>query len=205
MQEIAIEEPRLSRWLFNSTGAAWIWLVARLYFGYEWLQAGWGKVTGTEGGFWTWHWAYTNDSWLRTSKPLQGFVGYALSGAAQGPHSAVNYGWYATFLRWLGNPGPASAFSKIIALGEVAIGIALIIGLFTGIAAFFAGMLTMSFGLAGVSGVNPVFFLFEVLLILAWRNAGYYGLDRYVLPALGTPWHKGRVFEQEQPQHAQAA
>jgi thiosulfate dehydrogenase [quinone] large subunit len=34
-----------------------------------------------------------------------------------------------------------------------------------------------------------------VLLVLAWRNAGYYGLDRYVLPALGTPWHRGTAFE----------
>ena len=43
--------------------------------------------------------------------------------------------------------------------------------------------------------IAVVFFLFEVMLILAWRNAGYYGLDRYVLPALGTPWHPGKVFE----------
>jgi len=40
-----------------------------------------------------------------------------------------------------------------------------------------------------------VFFLAAVLLVLAWRNAGYYGLDRYVLPALGTPWHRGTAFE----------
>ena len=32
------------------------------------------------------------------------------------------------------------------------------------------------------------------LLILAWRNAGWYGLDRFVLPKLGTPWHRGEVF-----------
>jgi thiosulfate dehydrogenase [quinone] large subunit len=24
--------------------------------------------------------------------------------------------------------------------------------------------------------------------MLAWRVAGYYGLDRYLLPMLGTPW-----------------
>jgi thiosulfate dehydrogenase [quinone] large subunit len=39
-----------------------------------------------------------------------------------------------------------------------------------------------------------MFFLFEILLILAWRNAGYIGLDRWVLPALGTPWQPGTVF-----------
>jgi len=33
-----------------------------------------------------------------------------------------------------------------------------------------------------------------ILLILAWKVAGYYGVDRYMLPALGTPWEPGRVF-----------
>ena len=202
-----IEEPRFAKWLFDSRQAAWIWLVARLYLGYEWLHAGFEKVTGTEGGFWTWHFAYTGDSWLKSSAGLQGFTAYAVKGGAgQGPHSAVNYGWYASFLNWLGHPGPAAFFSKVIALGEMAIGIALIIGLFVGIAAFFAGTLNFTFGLAGVAGVNPVFFVLEVLLVLAWRNAGYIGLDRYVLPALGTPWHKGKVFEHEsQPTQGQLA
>jgi hypothetical protein len=35
---------------------------------------------------------------------------------------------------------------------------------------------------------------FAGLLILAWRNAGWYGLDRYLLPRLGTPWHRGELF-----------
>ncbi len=133
------------------------------------------------------------DYWLTSTAPLKGFVGFALKGAAQGPHSSVNYGWYAAFLRWVGGSG-AGIMSKVIALGELAIGIALILGLFTGIAAFLAGMLSMSFGLAGVAGVNPVFFLGEVLLVLGWRNAGYIGLDRWVLPALGTPWSPGKLF-----------
>ena len=29
--------------------------------------------------------------------------------------------------------------------------------------------------------------------MLAWKVAGYYGLDRYVLPLLGTPWHPGPI------------
>jgi thiosulfate dehydrogenase (quinone) large subunit len=68
------------------------------------------------------------------------------------------------------------------------------VGLFTGIAAFFGVLLTTAFGLAGIAGVNPVFLILEVLLVLAWRNAGWIGLDRFVLPKLGTPWEPGPLF-----------
>ena len=30
--------------------------------------------------------------------------------------------------------------------------------------------------------------LAALLLILAWKVAGWWGLDRFLLPALGTPW-----------------
>jgi thiosulfate dehydrogenase (quinone) large subunit len=178
-EAVSIQEPKAASWLFNSAPAAWIWLVVRVYLGYEWAHAGYEKIF--------------TDHWLTNAAGLKGFIGFALQGAGQGDHSAVNYGWYAAFMRWIGGSG-AGVMSKAIALGELAIGIALILGLFTGVAAFFAGLLSVSFGLAGVAGVNPSFFVMEVLLILAWRNAGYIGLDRYVLPALGTPWEPGRVF-----------
>ncbi len=183
---VGSEEPRFARFLFNNPKAAWIWLIPRLYFGYEWAHAGYEKVFGVG-----------QASWLSSTAPLKGFAGYALSGAGQGPHSAVNYGWYAAFLRWVGGSG-AGIMSKVIALGELAIGVALILGLFTGIAAFFAGTLTMSFGLAGVAGVNPVFFLFEVLFILAWRVVGLIGLDRYALQLVGTPWNPARASDQKE-------
>jgi thiosulfate dehydrogenase (quinone) large subunit len=186
---VTIGEPRIARFLFNSSAAAWLWLVARVWLGYQWLHAGWEKITGTESG---WHLAFTHDSWLRTSAGLKGFAGFALSNAGK-PHAAVNYGWYAAFLRWIEHSG-AGFMAPVIAIGEATIGLALILGIFTGVAAFAGGLLTVSFGLSGVAGVNPVFFVFEVLFILAWRNAGYYGLDRYILPALGTPWHPGRLF-----------
>jgi thiosulfate dehydrogenase [quinone] large subunit len=37
-------------------------------------------------------------------------------------------------------------------------------------------------------------FAVAILLILGWKVAGYYGLDRYLLPALGTPWRPGKAF-----------
>ena len=187
-QTVEFGEPRFARWLFASPSAAWIWLLARLYVGYLWLHAGWEKVTGTSGGTFEWHFAFTDESWLKSSAGLKGFATFALS-QSKGPHAAVNYGWYAAFLRWLEHSGGWMA--PIIAVGEVLIGLGLILGLFTAIAAFFGGTLTVAFGLAGVAGVNPVFLVLEMLLVLAWRNAGYIGLDRFLLPALGTPWEPG--------------
>ncbi|HEY6057740.1 MAG TPA: hypothetical protein VIV06_06895, partial [Candidatus Limnocylindrales bacterium] len=61
-------------------------------------------------------------------------------------------------------------------------------GALTGIAAFFGALMNMSFLLAGSSSVNPIMFTFAVGLMLAWKVAGYYGLDRYLLPRLGVPW-----------------
>jgi thiosulfate dehydrogenase [quinone] large subunit len=44
----------------------------------------------------------------------------------------------------------------------------------------------------------------SMFLILAWRNAGWYGLDRFVLPKLGTPWHRGELFEGDATKRSQA-
>ncbi len=53
--------------------------------------------------------------------------------------------------------------------------------------------MNMSFLLAGSASTNPVLFTMAIGLILAWKVAGYYGLDRYLLPMLGTPWHPGVI------------
>jgi thiosulfate dehydrogenase [quinone] large subunit len=48
--------------------------------------------------------------------------------------------------------------------------------------------------LSGAISANPLMILFGVLIMLAWRNAGWIGLDRRLLPAIGTPWQPGEVF-----------
>ena len=30
-----------------------------------------------------------------------------------------------------------------------------------------------------------------VFIILGWKVAGHFGLDRWLLPTLGTPWNRG--------------
>jgi thiosulfate dehydrogenase [quinone] large subunit len=85
------------------------------------------------------------------------------------------------------------------ALTELVVGILLILGLFTGIAAFIGAVMNFSYVFAGSAGVNPLYIIISLFLILAWRVAGWYGLDRFVLPRLGTPWQPGTAFRRKQP------
>jgi thiosulfate dehydrogenase [quinone] large subunit len=93
--------------------------------------------------------------------------------------------------------GSYTWFAKLVTAGEILIGIGLILGIFTGIAAFFGGFMNWNFMMAGTASTNPVLFTISILLILAWKTAGWIGLDRWILPALGTPWQPGRLFGRE--------
>ena len=84
-------------------------------------------------------------------------------------------------------------FGPLIAYTELTVGVLLIVGAFTGIAAFAAGFMNWNFMMAGSASINPVLFSLSILLIMAWKNAGWIGVDRWLLPALGTPWHKGPI------------
>ena len=172
---IVVSENPVSRFLFSNTNSAIIWLVIRLYVGYAWITAGWGKVT--------------NDAWTgeNAGAALQGFVGGALAKSQEG---ADVTGWYASFLENFVLPN-AKVFSYMVAYGEILVGLGLIVGLLTGIAAFFGALMNVSFLLSGTLSTNPILFILATWLVLAWKVAGWYGLDRWALPLLGTPWSRG--------------
>jgi thiosulfate dehydrogenase (quinone) large subunit len=172
---VDVEEAPWARWLFASRAAAWIWLVARVWVGYEWLHSGWEKVYGPG-----------HAAWMRNGSALKGFAAGAIAASKQPEHPQVAYGWWVSFLHWVSSN--AVWMGKLVAIGEVVIGAALILGLFTGIFAFLGLVLNFSFVFSGAAGVNPAFIIVGILLVLAWRNAGWIGLDRFLLPAFGTPW-----------------
>jgi thiosulfate dehydrogenase (quinone) large subunit len=176
------QEPALARFLFSDTRAAWLWLVVRIYLGYEWLSAGWGKITDP---------AWTG---AQAGSALAGFVNGAI-GEASGAHPAVQ-GWYADFLKTWVLPN-ASLFAHLVAYGETIVGIALIAGALTGIAAAFGIVMNANYLLAGAVSTNPILAFLAIFIVLAWRNAGWIGLDRWLLPLLGTPWQPGGIFRRD--------
>jgi thiosulfate dehydrogenase [quinone] large subunit len=179
MNQTYIEESPVSKFIFGNTKMALFWLVVRLYVGWQWLHAGWGKLT--------------SEVWVgeKAGTAISGFLKGALTKTG-GEHPDVQ-GWYATFLENVVLPN-ASLWSHMVAWGEFLVGIALLIGLFTGIAAFFGLFMNMNFLFAGTVSINPLLSVLSIGLVLAWRVAGYWGVDKYLLPLLGTPWKPGNLF-----------
>lgn len=182
MKSVQIPEPPLSRFFFSDTKMSWLWLIIRVYVGWEWLVAGWEKVI--------------NPAWTGPTAggALHGFLLGAIAKTG-GAHPNVA-SWYADFLKNAVLPN-TMVFSNIVAVGELLVGIGLILGLFTGIAAFFGAFMNMNYLFAGTISVNPLLFLLQLFLILAWRTAGWIGLDRFALPYLGTPWQSGKLFKKK--------
>ena len=173
--EVEVQGPAFTRFLFHNTRAGLLWLPIRVFVGLEWLDAGLHKLTGT--------------GWIDGGSALRGYWEHAVAIPDTG-RPPISYEWYRDFINALLNNHTEGWFAWLITLGELAVGLGLILGALTGIAAFFGALMNMSFLLAGSGSVNPVLFTLAVGLMLAWRVAGYYGVDRYLLPMLGTPWQR---------------
>jgi thiosulfate dehydrogenase [quinone] large subunit len=106
----------------------------------------------------------------------------------------VSVGWVWLEAGWhqlqhvdaaIGWPAQASAIGLTLA------GIALILGLFVGIAAFACGLLGVGLLPAAAGLPGPLLLAATVWLVITWKTAGLIGLDRWLLPLLGMPWRGG--------------
>ena len=174
--EVTIPEPPLAHTLFSTTKFAWLWLILRLFLGYEWIEAGLHKIQ--------------DPKWVSTGEALKGFWASAVKIPETG-RPPITYDWYRTFIQFMLDNQAYTWFAKLVAYGEFLIGVALIVGAFVGIAAFFGAFMNWNFIMAGAASTNGMLFAFAVGLMLAWKVAGWYGLDRYLLPKLGVPWAWG--------------
>jgi thiosulfate dehydrogenase [quinone] large subunit len=157
-----------------------LWLVARLWLGYEWLHAGIDKVFGEGNAVWV---------GSKAGAAVAGFLKGAIakSALAEGfdpiktPHPAVNE-WYATLARDVFLPN-AAVFSYLVAYGEVLIGVALIVGLFTRFSSVMSVLLALALLMAGATSTLPQMLTIGVALgIVGGQAIGYYGLDFFARP-----------------------
>lgn len=173
-------DPALARVLFSTTRFAWLWAIIRVWLGYQWIESGMAKVGAL--------------AWTGNGLALKGFWERAVQVPTAPARPPIAFDWYRSFIQFLLDAQAYTWFAKLVAYGEVLIGAALILGAFVGIAAFFGGFMNWNFMMAGTASTNPVLFTLAVLLILAWKVAGHYGVDRVLLPAIGTPWKPGKAF-----------
>lgn len=143
-------------WLRTSIYASGILLVLRIYLGYTWFTAGWGKVTG---GF-----------------DASGF----LMGATQ--NSSVE-GWWLGFLEAFAIPN-VWLFNLLVPWGELLVGLGLLLGGFTTFSVLMGIAMNFAFMFSGTAGVNPQMILLSFFVLVAGKNAGRFGIDYYLLPLL---------------------
>lgn len=177
-----IQDPPLARFLFSDTRFSVVWLVIRVLIGLTWLQSGLGKLN--------------NPAWMQTGEALKGFWERAVIVPDEG-RPAIVFDWYRGFIQGLLDSQAYTWFAPMITIGEVLVGIALIAGAFVGIAAFFAAFMNWNFIMAGSASTNGLLAAGALLLILAWKTAGWWGADRFLLPMLGTPWRTRADAEEE--------
>lgn len=175
-----IEDPSLWRLLMGNTHLAVLWLPVRFFVGQEWLAAGEHKIR--------------DSAWMSDGVALRGFLERAVTVPEGRPAApAGTYDWFRNFLQYMVDNEWYTWFAKIVAVGEFMVGLGLIFGALVGIAAFFGTLMNFNFLLAGTASTNPVLFGLGVFLVLGWKVAGHLGLDRWLLPALGTPWQRGPI------------
>ena len=67
------------------------------------------------------------------------------------PKPVIAFDWYRSFIEFLVNAEAHTWFAKIIIFGELAVALGLILGAFTGLAAFSGGLMNWSFIMAPFS------------------------------------------------------
>lgn len=180
-------------WWKAFTGNVWmsiLWLPLRFVLGIHWLQAGWHK---TQEAGWAKGGVNAAGEQVERGDSMAGFLMGAYTPNPETGAPRAVFGWYANFLEFMVDNGWTSWFGPMVAWGEVLIGLGLLFGGLVGIAAFFGSLMNMSFMLAGTVSANPWMFGMTVFIILGWKVAGHFGLDRYLLSMLGTPWTRHRA------------
>lgn len=143
-------------WLKQSKVMAVGWTAMRVWLGIMWIQAGAAKLFGAE-----------NAGFLHNG-------GAAVAGYAA--HGVPAYTWWGSFLHNFVVPN-AGWIAILVAVSEYVIGIALVAGFFTRIAALGSLALVFTYVMSGTASVNAWYALFAVVMLTMWRTSSWLGVD----------------------------
>ncbi|QYR21242.1 DoxX family protein [Paenibacillus sp. sptzw28] len=151
----------MMNWLRNSRVAAGLLTVLRLYVGWKFISAGWGKLT--------------NDKPFDASGFMKGAIA-----KADGEKPVVQQ-WYGDFLQGFTLPN-VDVFNFLVPWGEFLVGLTLITGTLTMFSAFMGIFMNFNFLFAGAISLNPNLILIQFFLLAAGMNAGRFGGDYWIIP-----------------------
>jgi len=173
-----------------------LWLLVRVWLGYEWITAGFEKLFGPGSAVWV---------GPKAGTAVAGFLKGAIAQSSLAPnfdpsnaHPAVQT-WYAVLARDVFLPN-ATAFSYLVSYGEILVGIALILGLFTNFAALMGVVMNLAYLFAGTVSTNPNMLVVGLIVVLVGGvAAGYYGLDFFARPIELKAFNRARARLLPQP------
>ncbi|HYG56733.1 MAG TPA: DoxX family membrane protein [Symbiobacteriaceae bacterium] len=155
---------------FKGAKGSWMWLAIRLYIGYQWLLAGWGKLTGAN--------PFDATGYLKGAAAKYFLSAEAIATGSK-PFSAM---WWGDFLNSFAIPG-AKIFNVMVPIGELMVGLALIIGFATIFSACMAALMNFAFLMSGSTSSSPYLFALSFILVVAGgAHAGFLGVDYFFRP-----------------------
>ena len=91
-------------------------------------------------------------------------------------HGTPAYTWWGSFLHCFVVPN-AGGIGVLVAVAEFAIGVALVAGLFTRIAALGSLALLFTYVMSGTASVCAFYALFAIVILTMWRTSSWIGID----------------------------
>jgi thiosulfate dehydrogenase [quinone] large subunit len=154
-----IETPRALRWLQQSKASALVWTAMRVWLGVMWIQAGVAKLWGAE-----------NPAFMHNGGA--GVAGFA-------SHGVAAYSWWASFLHSFVVPN-AGWIGVVVAVSEFAVGICLVLGFLTPLAALVSLALLFTYVMSGTASVCAFYALFAIVILAMWRTSSWIGADGFI-------------------------
>ncbi|HEY3364557.1 MAG TPA: DoxX family membrane protein [Symbiobacteriaceae bacterium] len=150
---------------FKGAKGSWMWVIIRLWLGYNWVQAGWHKLSGA------------------TPFDASGFIKGGIAGSVPAKPGAkpTIQPWWGNFLKNFALPN-TGLFNFLVMYGEILVGLALLVGFATIFAASMGFLMNFAFVMSGSISTSPVYMILQFVLVLGGAYAGYIGVDYWFRP-----------------------